>query len=359
MFDTIHSLYFYDSSNLSIIPSETIDLIVTSPPYPMIEMWDGFFKGRSENLRDALEGGRGEEAFELMHLELDRVWSELHRVLKSGGFLCINIGDAVRSTGGHFQLYSNHARVIQSCTALSFHSLPLILWRKQTNAPNKFMGSGMLPAGAYVTLEHEYILVFRKHGKREFSGEDRIRRRQSAYFWEERNNWFSDIWDFKGTRQDLEHEDLRKRSASFPFELAYRLINMYSLIGDRVLDPFLGIGTTILAAMASCRNSIGVEIEPGFKGLIRENVREAKDFLNDFIAARLENHLKFVESFKASGKTMKYRSKNYNFPVMTSQEEELLLPYVVRIETLDDCTYKVYYSENPSIYPPGGQYSFL
>lgn len=359
MFDTIHSLYFYDSSNLSIIPSETIDLIVTSPPYPMIEMWDGFFKGRREDLRDALEGGRGEEVFELMHLELDRVWGELHRLLKSGGFLCINIGDAVRSTGGHFQLYSNHARVIRSCTALGFHSLPLILWRKQTNAPNKFMGSGMLPAGAYVTLEHEYILVFRKHGKREFNGEDRIRRRQSAYFWEERNNWFSDIWDFKGTRQDLEHEDLRKRSASFPFELAYRLINMYSLIGDRVLDPFLGIGTTILAAMASCRNSIGVEIEPGFKRLIHEKVREAKGFLNDFIATRLENHIKFVNSFKESGKTMKYRSKNYNFPVMTSQEEELLLPYIVRIETLDDCTYKVYYSKNPSICPPGGQYSFL
>lgn len=359
MLETTHRLYFCDSSSQGMIPSESIDLIVTSPPYPMIQMWDDFFMGRKESIRDALERGKGRVAFELMHLELDRVWAELYRVLKKGGILCINIGDAVRSIDGQFQLYSNHARIIHSCTSIGFHSLPLILWRKQTNAPNKFMGSGMLPAGAYVTLEHEYILIFRKHGKREFSGEAKLQRMRSAYFWEERNNWFSDLWDFKGTRQSLERGDLRNRSAAFPFELAYRLINMYSVRGDTVLDPFLGTGTTILAAMASCRNSIGVEIDPQFMELIHKGVRGAEGIMNDFIAARFAGHLQFVQSCEQRGKAMKYRSSHYNFPVMTSQEREIFLPYVDRIDILDDCTFKVCYYEKPSIDPPGTQYNLL
>ena len=103
-------------------------------------------------------------AFELMHAELDKVWDECFRVLKSGGFLCINIGEATRTVGNEFRLYNNSSRIVSHCTGLGMVNLPNILWRKQTNAPNKFMGSGMLPCGAYVTLEHEWILIFRKGG---------------------------------------------------------------------------------------------------------------------------------------------------------------------------------------------------
>jgi site-specific DNA-methyltransferase (cytosine-N4-specific) len=100
-------------------------------------------------------------------------------------------------------------------------SLPLILWRKQTNSPTKFMGSGMLPPCGYVTLEHEFILIFRKGNRRGFEKvSDKNTRTQSALFWEERNRWFSDVWDFKGTRQLLEHRTSRERSAAYPFELA-------------------------------------------------------------------------------------------------------------------------------------------
>src|SRR5690606_1592163 len=137
---------------------------------------------------------------------------------------------------------------------LGFANMPNILWRKQTNAPNKFMGSGMLPAGAYVTLEHEWILVFRKAGKRTFRSEaEKKLRRESAFFWEERNTWFSDLWDLKGVKQKITNSGSRDRSAAYPFELPYRLINMYSVKGDIVLDPFLGTGTTALAAMATER----------------------------------------------------------------------------------------------------------
>ena len=150
------------------IESESIQLIVTSPPYPMIEMWDELFSNQSSEIKKALERGDGITAFELMHKILDDSWKECYRVLENGGFICINIGDATRSMKKEFQMYSNHSRIIKCLTELGFQILPEILWRKQTNAPNKFMGSGMLPAGAYVTLEHEYILILRKGNKREF-----------------------------------------------------------------------------------------------------------------------------------------------------------------------------------------------
>lgn len=117
-----------------------------------------------------------------MHQELDKIWSECYRVLKEGGIACINIGDATRTINNNFCLYTNHARIINYCLKIGFTNLPNIIWRKQTNAPNKFMGSGMLPAGAYVTLEHEWILIFRKGGKRQFKTEkDKVERRSSSF----------------------------------------------------------------------------------------------------------------------------------------------------------------------------------
>lgn len=126
-----------------------------------------------------------------MHQELDKVWKESFRVIKPGGFLCINIGDATRTINGKFTLYNNHSRITKACIDFGFVGLPNIIWRKQTNAPNKFMGSGMLPCGAYVTLEHEWILIFRKGDKRIFkSANEKLVRMKSSFFWEERNVWF-------------------------------------------------------------------------------------------------------------------------------------------------------------------------
>ena len=131
--------------------NESIDLVVTSPPYPMIEMWDQIFTSQNEKIGRALNKKDGPTAFELMHQELDKVWDELYRVLKVGGIACINIGDATRTINSHFALYTNHSRIQTYMQKLGFSALPAILWRKQTNAPNKFMGSGMMPPGAYVT----------------------------------------------------------------------------------------------------------------------------------------------------------------------------------------------------------------
>ncbi len=201
------------------------------------------------------------------------------------------------------------------------------------------MGSGMLPPGAYVTLEHEHILLFRKGSKREFnSSESKLNRRRSAYFWEERNLWFSDIWEFKGVSQKLNSEVVRSRSAAYPFELAFRLINMFSVQGDTVLDPFLGTGTTTLAAITSCRNSIGVEIDKNFKAIILESIRKVKDFGNSYIDNRLQAHMSFVRKRKHS---FKYHNSVYDFPVMTSQETDIYFPKIESVKIKDETIFEI------------------
>ena len=127
----------------------------------MIEMWDSILGEQSLQITKSLESNDGYTAFELMHIELDKVWDEVIRVTKEGAFICINIGDATRTINGNFALYPNHARIISYFRSKGINNLPNIIWKKQTNSPNKFMGSGMLPSGAYVTLEHEYILIFK------------------------------------------------------------------------------------------------------------------------------------------------------------------------------------------------------
>jgi len=347
--ETTHRILYADAGNMAAVASQSVDLIVTSPPYPMIRMWDALFSRQSPAVKAALREGQGGEAFEHMHRMLDPVWAECFRVLKAGGFACINIGDAVRTLKGNFVLYANHVRIYQQLLSLGFTALPDILWRKQTNAPNKFMGSGMLPAGAYVTLEHEYILVFRKGPRREFnSAVEKRNRRGSAIFWEERNVFYSDVWmDIKGAGQRLNKREIRERSAAFPFEIAYRLVNMYCVKGDTVLDPFAGTGTTLLAAMAAARNSLGYEIDAALQEPIREGLKDAVAFSNRYIHNRLSRHIAFVIRRLQEKKAFKYANKWYGFPIMTAQEQELMLNELAGVERFDRDTYRVTYSDAP------------
>lgn len=348
---TRHHTYFENSKNMAAIPSNSVDLVVTSPPYPMIEMWDHMFAEQHPQIRNALKSKKSPLAFELMHNQLDEVWREVHRVLKKGGIACINIGDAARTINDNFTLYPNHARILSYLIQVGFHGLPLILWRKQTNAPNKFMGSGMLPSGAYVTLEHEYILILRKGPKREFKtdAEKKIRR-ESALFWEERNVWYSDVWlDLKGTVQKLDKNSIRLRNAAFPFDLPYRLINMFSVKGDTVLDPFLGTGTAMRAAIATARNSIGFELDQSFRKDILPDKDVLVKFANEKILDRIERHLEFVQKRLETKGQLKYINKFYKFPVMTSQETELILNPLETIEKFGETSAEVVYSCKPHL----------
>jgi DNA modification methylase len=351
MAETSHAIVVGDSADLAFLADGSVDLVVTSPPYPMIAMWDAHFRARDAAVGRALDAGDAEGAFELMHRDLDRAWAQVHRVLRDGGLACVNVGDAVRTIDGRFRLHANHARVLDAFRRLGFDALPAVLWRKTTNAPTKFMGSGMLPAGAYVTLEHEYVLVLRKGGRRPFDGRDRARRRASAFFWEERNTWFSDTWDMRGARQSLDGVGdgaARQRSAAFPFEIAWRLVLMHSLRGDTVLDPFLGTGTTTLAAIAAGRSSVGVELDPAIAAAAREAALGSRGAANGAVATRLDAHRLFVTRRDMEGRPLRHANRPHGFAVMTAQEEDLLLELVDRIEPRDDGRLVVSYRAVPS-----------
>ena len=330
---TRHEIFVGNSSDMSAVGTGSVNLIVTSPPYPMISMWDEAFREQDAAVGDALLIGNGMEAFRKMHCILDDIWKECDRVLVENGFVCINIGDAVRTMRDEFRLYPNHVRIIQTFIDMGYSVLPDIHWRKPSNAPNKFMGSGMYPAGAYVTYEHEYILVFRKGGKRQFNGEERIRRQESAYFWEERNEWFSDLWDIRGTSQALAgtHSG-RERNASYPLEIPYRLVNMYSIQGDTVLDPFAGLGTTGLACMISNRNSIGYDIDTEITDAAYSNMDRGVSVLNAVIEGRLKRHLVFLEGLSDAERSRCYRNTYHAFDVKTKQETSIRIERLREIE---------------------------
>ncbi|MHA1913414.1 MAG: DNA-methyltransferase [Promethearchaeota archaeon] len=309
------------------VEKNSIDLLITSPPYPMIEMWDTLFSSLNDEIKDALEEKDGSKTFDLMHEELDNIWRDSTRVLKSGGIACINIGDATRKLHNNFQLFPNHVKITRSFRKNRFVGLPPIIWRKPTNSPNKFLGSGMIPPNSYVTLEHEYILIFRKGTSKRKLAPNLEKRYNSAFFWEERNNWFSDIWeDIRGVSQKLNtgQKKIRERSAAFPIELAYRLINMFSVYGDTILDPFWGTGTTSIAAMISARNSIGYEINSNFLDIFNNRIEGIKQLSNDTIINRLNRHIKFINKYKKLGKDINYSAVYYDFPVITKQEREIL-----------------------------------
>ena len=345
---TTHKLLIQDARIIVPLPDAYVRLVVTSPPYPMIKMWDDIYARQNKRIRRALATEKGNHAFELMHGVLDRVWKEVDRTLAPGGICCINIGDATRTIGGHFSLYPNHQRVQQQFLKLGYQCLPSVLWRKVTNAPNKFMGSGMMPPSAYVTLEHEWILIFRKNGRRRFeSDEEQLNRQASAYFWEERNVWFSDLWQLPGTAQQLNLSGRRSRSAAFPFELPYRLINMYSVKGDTVLDPFLGTGTTMFAAMVSERNSIGIEIDENLRNLFISQISTEKVLaLNQYASHRLKQHEQFVRNFE---RPINHFNTNHNVAVVTRQETQLRLRFIESVQTHDDQTVVNYTDEEPII----------
>lgn len=256
----------------------SVQLMVTSPPYPMIAMWDQQFATTDPKIaalwQKIEEENVAPQIYDAMHDNLARVWQETYRVLTDGGIACINIGDATRNINGKFQLYPNHSRITELCEKIGFTTLPYILWKKPTTKPKykgkgAFLGSGFLPPNAYVTLDCEFILIFRKGSLRRFQPKDALRY-DSKFTKQQRDEWFSQIWQLKGIRQKA--GELERRTAAYPEEIADRLIRMFSVKGETVLDPFLGSGTTIKVCQQNERNSIGYESDENLLPLITKKV---------------------------------------------------------------------------------------
>jgi DNA modification methylase len=267
-----HRIIIGNSQQMPELTDGSVQLMVTSPPYPMIAMWDELFC--KSNLKIAklwqkLETNGSDETvrqiYDAMHENLAKVWAETYR-------------DATRSINGKFQLFPNHARITEICEKIGFTTLPYILWKKPTTKPKykgkgAFLGSGFLPPNAYVTLDCEFILLFRKGKLRKFEPHH-TERYESKFTKAERNEWFSQIWDFKGTRQTA--SELERRTAAYPDEVAERLIRMFSVKGETVLDPFLGSGTTVKIAIVNDRNSLGYEVDPKLLQTITQKIEKAK-----------------------------------------------------------------------------------
>jgi modification methylase len=282
---TQHRIILGNSQQMSELADASVQLMVTSPPYPMIAMWDELFSKADPRIADLfkkLDTERNDETvrqiYDAMHDYLAKVWEETYRVLVDGGIVCVNIGDATRSINGNFQLFPNHSRVTEVCEKIGFMTLPYILWKKPTNKPaykgkGAFLGSGFLPPNAYVTLDCEFILLFRKGSLRKFQPKDTLRY-ESAFTKKQRDEWFSQIWTVKGTRQTA--DQLERRTAAYPEEIADRLIRMFSVKGETVLDPFLGSGTTTKIAIQNERSSIGYEVDQNLLPVLTKKIGNTK-----------------------------------------------------------------------------------
>ena len=256
--DTRHDVRIGDSRRMTDLDDETIDLAITSPPYWCIKDYGH-------------EGQIGyQQTYEEYLESLRQVMAEVLRVLRPGCRFAVNIGDQYlrASEHGRYRIQPIPADLTLLGRDLGFDFMGSIIWKKisttHTSGGGQLMGSIYYPRDGQITYEHEYILLFRKQGKwRRPSPEIK---EQSRLTKEERLQWFRGVWE------DVLPDRQRGHVAMFPVELPRRLIKMYSFWGETVLDPFLGSGTTSLAAALEGRNSVGYEINPEFEELIRRKL---------------------------------------------------------------------------------------
>ena len=248
---TSHRLINGDARDLSFLDNESVHLVVTSPPYWNLK--------RYNETADQL--GHIQD-YEVFLSELKKVWREAFRVLVPGGRLVCVVGDvcvARRDFGRHL-VFPLHADICVTCRRIGFDNLNPIIWHKIANAsyevPNgsKFLGKPYEP-NAIIKNDMEFILMQRKPGG--YRKPTNAQREASKLNKKEFDLWFQQIWNITGA-------STKHHPAPFPLELATRLVRMFSFAGDTVLDPFCGSGTTMIAALRSGRNSIGVEIDPEY-----------------------------------------------------------------------------------------------
>jgi len=247
-----------DSRYMKEVADEEVDLIITSPPYWHIK--DYGVPGQI---------GYGQTLHEYLK-DLYLVWKECYRVLKRGGRFCLNVGDQFARSViyGKYKVIPIHAEVIGQCEEIGFDFMGSIIWQKKTTMNTtggaNVMGSFPYPPNGIVEIDYEFIHIFKKPGKRKTVLKDI--KESSKLTKEEWKKYFSGHWYFGGAKQ-IGHE------AMFPDELPRRLIKMFSFIGDTVLDPFLGSGTTMKVALELKRNAIGYEINRDFLKIIEQKVK--------------------------------------------------------------------------------------
>ncbi|MBR7032778.1 MAG: site-specific DNA-methyltransferase [Clostridia bacterium] len=267
---TEHILYHADARDLSFIQNNSIHLILTSPPYYNLKEYR-----RGENQLGIIND------YQCFIDELEKVWKECFRILVPGGRIVCVVGDVClsRRKYGRHVVMPLHSDIAVSCRKIGFDNLNPILWHKISNASyeantnSSILGKPYEP-NAIIKNDIEYILMQRKPGG--YRKPSNRQRNESMIDKEDFQNWFSQIWELPGASTKNGHP------APFPLELATRLVKMFSFVGDYVLDPFSGSGTTMLAAIKSNRNSIGVETEDYYCQSTLQRLEDNRDLFSDY-----------------------------------------------------------------------------
>ena len=254
---TTHKVIIGDSRKMDGIEDRSVHLIITSPPY-----WQ--LKDYGNDLQIGFD-----HTYEEYINNLNLVWKECHRILHPGCRLCINIGDQfARSVYyGRYKIIPIRTEIIKFCETIGFDYMGAVIWQKVTTCNTTggatIMGSFPYPRNGILKIDYEFILLFKKSGKPPVVSKEI--KEASKMTKEEWSQYFTGHWNFSGEKQN-------GHLAMFPEELPTRLIKMFSFVGDTVMDPFLGSGTTSLAAIHQQRSSIGYEINPDFKSLIQDKL---------------------------------------------------------------------------------------
>ena len=267
---TKHKIVVGDSRQMTELEDKSIHLVITSPPY-----W------QLKDYGDKKQIGF-DDSYERYINNLNLVWKECYRVLENGCRLCINIGDQfARSVYyGRYKVIPIRTEIIKFCENIGFDYMGAIIWQKKTTTNTtggaSIMGSYPAPRNGIISIDYEFILLFKKLGT--LKKVDKKIKELSCMSKKEWREYFSGHWNFGGVKQD-------GHIAMFPEKLPTRLIKMFSFIGDTILDPFLGSGTTSLAAKKHYRNSVGYEINPTFIPFIEKKLQIKQ---NDLFGAGYE-----------------------------------------------------------------------
>lgn len=254
---TFHKIVMGDSRKMEEVIDESVHLVVTSPPYWQLKDYGHVHQiGFDHSYEDYINN-------------LNLVWKECYRVLQPGCRLCVNIGDQfARSVYyGRYKVIPIRTEIIKFCETIGFDYMGAIIWQKVTTTNTTggatIMGSFPFPRNGIIKIDYEFILIFKKLG--DSPKPTKEAKALSKLTTSEWNQYFTGHWNFSGEKQD-------KHLAMFPEELPKRLIRMFTFVGDTVLDPFLGSGTTSLAAKNLVRNSIGYEINTSFLTTIQKKL---------------------------------------------------------------------------------------
>ena len=295
-FKTRHKIINGDSRQMTELEDKSVDLVITSPPYWQLKDYG------TEN-----QIGYNDSYEEYIN-NLNLVWKESYRVLNNGCRLCVNIGDQFARAVyyGRYKVIPIRTEIIKFCEAIGFDYMGAIIWQKKTTSNTtggaSLMGSYPTPRNGILSIDYEFVLLFKKLGTPMKPNKEL--KELSKMTKEEWKEYFAGHWHFGGTKQD-------GHIAMFPEELPKRLIKMFSFVTDTVLDPFLGSGTTSLAAKNLNRNSVGYEINPDFIPYVKRklDINQGDIFNTDYSFIKQEN---IKTDFKSEIDKLPYIFKDFH-----------------------------------------------